>query len=441
MLKKALFGLIVVASMIPVGKGRRVTAQSPTGIPAVDSAAVARSAWSKAMRAFRANDLPSARQEVEHAAAAWPSQPTYLWARAILAARGRDTAALMSALGDYAQLGLGRDLRADTTFAVYADRPWFARLASAHDANRAVIARSTVRMNLTDSTLYPEGVDFDPRSGRYYIGSIRHRTVVEASPDGKQRELLTRDARGNGAVLGVRVDAKHGVVWATMTGIPQMEGYTPQDSTIAALVRIRISDGAIEKRYDFSASVPHVLGDLAIGPNGDVFVSDSRDPAVYRLRPGNDSLEIVRNPLFRSLQGLAPTPDGRFVYLADYSHGMLRLDLADNSVVRLEDPPHATTLGNDGIAFFNGAIIAVQNGVAPSRIMRFELDREGKRIIAASVLDRNWKIADEPTIGTVVGDEFVYVANSQSEKYNDDGSRKTNIPLTAPVLLAVPLNH
>jgi len=383
----------------------------------------------------------NARLEIDHAAAAWPSQQVYLWGRAVLAARARDTAELISALSDYAAIGLGRDLRGDTTFADFADRSWFAPLASAHDANRSVLAHSTVRAHLSDSTTYPEGVDFDSRTGRFYIGSIRHRTVVEVTPDGKERELLKRNGPGNGAVLGVRVDSKNGIVWATMAGIPQMENYAGKDSTIAALVRIRISDGAIEKRYDLPTSAQHVLGDLAIGPGGDVFISDSRDPALYRLRPGADSLEAIRNPWFRSLQGLAPTRDGRILYLADYSHGMLRVDLHDNSVSRIEDAPRSTTLGCDGIAFYRNSIIAVQNGVAPARIMRFELDREGKRITKAEVLDRNWKIADEPTIGTIVGDDFVYVANSQSENYNDDGSRKANIPLTAPVLLSVPLGR
>ena len=57
----------------------------------------------------------------------------------------------------------------------------------------------------------------------------------------------------------------------------------------------------------------------------------------------------------------------------------------------------------------------------------------------AALLDRNLPLADEPTIGAVVGGEFVYVANSQWEKYTDRGARKPERPLAAPVLLAVPL--
>src|SRR5678816_4300365 len=107
MLRLRVLSLIVIASMVPIGKGVRIKAQTVTGIAAVDSAAVARSAWSAAMRAFRANDLAAAHLAAEHAAAAWPSQPTYLWGRAVLAARMRDTAEVIAALKDYADLGLG----------------------------------------------------------------------------------------------------------------------------------------------------------------------------------------------------------------------------------------------------------------------------------------------------------------------------------------------
>jgi len=206
------------------------------------------------------------------------------------------------------------------------------------------------------------------------------------------------------------------------------------------LLRIRITNGAIERRWRLApATLGHTLGDLAVGENGDVFVTDSNEPVLYRLRAGGDSLESIRNPLFRSLQGIAPVPGGKVAYVADYSHGLLRVDLETNRVTRLDDAPHSTSLGCDGIAWDRGAIVAVQNGVTPARITRFVLDASGMRIVRADVLDRNSTVADEPTIGTIAGGEFVYVANSQWEKHDDVGRRVLARALTRPVLLAVPL--
>jgi hypothetical protein len=127
------------------------------------------------------------------------------------------------------------------------------------------------------------------------------------------------------------------------------------------------------------------------------------------------------------------------VYVADYSHGLLRVDLQTRAVSRLDDAPSSTSLGCDGIVWDRGAIVAVQNGVSPARVMRFVLDQTGTRITRADLVDRNFAVADEPTIGAVIGREFVYVANSQWEKHDAAGRRVGPKPLARPVLLAVPL--
>lgn len=413
--------------------------QDHTAAPA-ESAAVARAAWARAVEASRARDFQTALKEVERAAAAWPTQPAYQWGRARLAAQTGDTAAMMAALRHYAKLGLGRDLLGDSVIGRYREAAGFDAIRAAHDAHRSPLVNGSVLVTAPDSTFWPEGLDHDPRTGNFYLTSVRHRTVAELSPTGRVRELLSRHQPGMGSILGVRVDTARQALWITTSGLPQMEGYTPGDSAIAAVVLLRISDGAVERRWDLApSSRGHVLGDLAIGPAGEVYVTDSSDPVLYVLPPGVDSLRPLRHPLFRSLQGVAPAPGGEALYLADYSHGLLRVDLATGGVVRLDDAPHSTSLGCDGLAWDRGALICVQNGVAPPRIMRFVLDETGGRIVRAEVLDRNLPIADEPTIGTMVGSSFVYVANSQWEKYSNDGQRIGSAPLVPPVLVRVPV--
>jgi sugar lactone lactonase YvrE len=409
--------------------------QQLTGIPAVDSASVARAAWATAVRASRSRDTAGARAAVERAASAWPTQPTYVWSRAVLAAAARDTAAVERALREYAELGLGRSL-VDTVFDPFRALPWFDKVAGAHGRNRAPLTRGRVARTASDSTLWPEGVDVDPRTGNLYVTSVRHGAVIELLPNGRERQVWpARGARAIAAALAVRVDPRGDRLWTTITALPQWRGFTAGDST-AALLEIRISDGFVLRRWNLAPG-SHVLGDVAIGPAGDVFISDSGDPVLYRLAPGADSLEALRFPLFRSLQGIAPTRDATIVYVADYSHGILRLDLAKRAAMRVADATATTTLGVDGLSWTDGALIAIQNGVAPARVMRFELDATGERIVGAYVLDRRAD-ADEPTIGALLGGEFYYVANSQWEKHTPDGTLRSGARLARPMIVAVP---
>ena len=429
-----------VAFLLFIAWTARAAAQVPTNLSAADSSNAAQAAWLRGVAASKAGDTSRARREVQHAAAAWPVQAGYLFAPAAMSAEAGDTAAMLAELAAYATLGVGRDLHDDAHFARYSALPAFKALVARLDSNRAPLVRSRMRATIADTSFWPEGMDFDPHTGRYYVASVRHGTIAEVVPGKPARELWPRDQPGIGAVLGVRVDTARHVLWATLAGIPQHAGFTPPDTAIAALVRVRIADGTIERRWDLPLIAGgHVLGDLVIGPHGDVFTTDSKEPVLYRLRPGRDSLERTTSPLFRNLQGMAPTADGRTLYVADYLIGLLRVDLQTGEVTRLADPPRFTTLGCDGIVLHHGAIIAVQNGLTPPRVMRYVLDATGRRIVRAEVLDRNLAVADEPTIGAIAGQDFVYVADGQWDKHDDDGVRKPQIPLTPAVLLAVPV--
>ncbi len=402
---------------------------------------VAEAAFLRAVAAVQRADTPTARREVDRAVKAWPTQPNYIWGRAILALRSGDTAATREALTRYADLGLGRDLDRDTALVRLGRIPSFHDLVSRLGEQAKPVARSRPRLILPDSTFYPEGVDIDTRTGLTYVSSIRHRTIAVLTPRGDYvREIFPRQGAGIGAIFGVRVDPKRGVLWATMAGLPRMAGWTPADSDRNALLEINLSSGEILRRWFLPPSpAGHLLGDVAIGPLGDVFATDSRDPVLYRLEDGTDSLQAFRHPLFKSLQGIAPAPDGRTVFVADHDIGLLRVDVLSGEVLRIADPVAVTSLGCDGIAWHDGSIIAVQNGVTPARIMRFQLDSAWTSIRRADILDRNSAIADEPTLGVVLGDEFYYVANSQWGKYDDEGHRIPGSRLQKPVILSLPL--
>ena len=81
----------------------------------------------------------------------------------------------------------------------------------------------------------------------------------------------------------------------------------------------------------------------------------------------------------------------------------------------------------------------MQNGVTPARVVRLQLDPPGQRITAVTILDRNLPQAPEPTIGTVWGNRYFYVANSQWEAYDDAGRLRTGVRLEPPRILEIKL--
>ena len=158
------------------------------------------------------------------------------------------------------------------------------------------------------------------------------------------------------------------------------------------------------------------------------------------MPPAGDTLErFMTHPLFRSLQGMAIVPDGRTMYVADYSHGILRVDLVTRTATALRPAPGVTLLGIDGLYLRDGTLIGVQNGVVPARVVRLCLDDAHALVQHIQVLDRNPDLADEPTLAAIVGDSLYYVATSQWEKFDDAGRRVPATVLKPATVIGVPI--
>jgi hypothetical protein len=398
----------------------------PSSRQASDSARVAREAYRAAIPLYRRGEYAAARDQLRRAFSAWPVQQVYVRSYAALAARVQDTAEVVRALTLLADMGLTTDLAADSDFAALRAAPALQAVAGRLAANAEPLVRSTVAATLPETDFFAEGISHDPGRGVWYVASIRHRKVARIDRAGRAVEFLKEAQDSLWAVLGVRADPERSTLWVTTAALPQMAGYVAADSGRSAVAAFDLESGRLKARYLLPASAAgHLLGDLVVAPNGDVYATDSQDPAIWRIPAGGSQAEeFLRHPLFRSLQGPALDSSGKTLYVADYSHGVLAIDLTTRKPRLLPAPPGTTTLGIDGLAWHAGTLIGVQNGVTPPRVVRLRLDPAGERILAVEVLDRHLPLALEATIGTVWGDRYFYVANSQWEQYDDAGRLK-----------------
>jgi len=411
--------------------------------PRADSAQRARAAYRLAMAAYQQHDLVAARREMLRAADVWPTQQVYLDAAAKLAAMMGDTADAARWLDRLAALGIGSAVRTDTVFRALGAAPAFVAAAARLDTAIAPAVRSRVRLTVADTMLHPEGIAFDARHGRWFVGSVRQRRVVAVERDGRTHDFVPPHSDGLAGVFGMAVDSVRRVLWVATTALPRMEGFKAADSGRVGVYGYDLETGRPLRSawMPRDSSTAHTFGDVAIAPNGDVYVSDSEAPWIFRLAIGSDSLErFVTHPLFRSLQGMAITPDGATMYVADYSHGLLSISLVTRTVTPLAAPRTMTLLGVDGLYWHRGSLVGVQNGVIPARVVRFCLDSSGRSVQRLEMLDRNPAVADEPTLGAVVGDSLFYVATSEWEKYDENGKRIANTRLSPVTVLGMSLD-
>jgi sugar lactone lactonase YvrE len=237
------------------------------------------------------------------------------------------------------------------------------------------------------------------------------------------------------------VDSKRRALWVASSALPQTTGFDTSDAGRSGIFRFDLTTGALTGRYAIPQDgEPHALGDVLVARNGDVYATDSRAPAVYRVRAGVDTIErFVTSPLLLSAQGLALDSAQRTLFVADYSRGLLRIDLASHEVHLLAAPDDVMVLGIDGLYADGHDLIGIQNGTSPHRVVRLRLDAAGQRIRGLEVLERAHPDYAEPTLGVVVGRELYYVAASQWERFRDDGTVDAPETLRQPVILRLKL--
>jgi hypothetical protein len=287
-----------------------------------------------------------------------------------------------------------------------------------------VLERSVAQVLSTDSTFFAEGLGADPRDGTLYVTSIRHRNVYRVSRDGTLTPVLPPTVTDVGAVMGVRVDAARGLLWLTTAGLVHMRGHQPADSAMGELLAVRLADGTIVRRWRLGDGTG-IPGELALSSRGEVLVSDGSRAVFYRLRSPAGELETIRPTGLRSPQGIAVNAAGTVAWVADYSRGIFRWDLATDSVVRVTNADGRSIPGVDGLSVLpDGRLIGVHNGAARARVLAVTLDAAGTGLVGFETLDHPMRYEGEPTVGAVVGDRFVFVSSSAWRVWTDAGSRR-----------------
>jgi len=404
--------------------------------PVVES----RAQYREAVQAYEAGDYPAF---LEHARAAQQLRPAHGgvgYALASAYALNGDTANALASLRHFAALGYSAEPAIDSAFASLRGSAGLAQVERQLARNREPIVRSTVAFELPERDLLTEGVAYDPRDAVFYIGSVHRRKIVRMTADGRFSNLVTFGPKP-WAPLGMKVDAVRRLLWVAVAALPQSEGFAPADSNRSGLVRIDLETGKITGEYEIPRDGrPHTLGDVLLTSKGDVYSSDSRAPTIYRVTAGSDSLEnFLDSPLLLSAQGLAFTPDERRMYVADYSRGIVAIEMATRTATLLPAADTVLALGIDGLYYHKGALIGIQNGVEPHRVVRLELSGDGSRIRRSVALERAHPKYLEPTLGVLVDRDLYYVANSQWEQFGENGRVATPDSLRAPVVLRLRL--
>jgi sugar lactone lactonase YvrE len=307
-------------------------------------------------------------------------------------------------------------------------------------ALRTPVGQSTVAFTLSEKDLITEGVAHDPKTGAFFVSSVHRRKIVRVAKDGTVSDFVAEGRDGLFAAVALAVDPARNVLWVSTAAEPAMAGYRTEDAERSFVFEYDLASGKLLRKIGLPpAARDGLLSDLAVSPSGALYVSDPKTGRLYVLDPGQSDLRVLVEPgPLASPQGLAFGAGERWLFVADYVLGLVRVDPGDGSVALLDAPADSFLTGIDGLVWSEGALVGIQNGVEPHRVLRARLSEDASRITEVTTLERANPHFDEPTLGVVVDGGFYYVANSQYGAVKPDGTLD-GAKLKEPVVLRLSL--
>lgn len=294
-------------------------------------------------------------------------------------------------------LKAGVDPSRDAVFAALRGTREFGDVMVAVREATPAVSHSAVAFRMGEGDLVPESMAYDPRGKRFYFGSMKKGKVVRCSGAGECSDFAT----GLGVVLGLKV---HGDgLWLVNNSAAE-----------SALMHYELASGRMVRAYRV-AGAGHNFNDLTFSDRGDVYLTDTQAGAVWHLAAGAEQLEKLPGR-FPFANGIALSADAALLYVSVYPDGLLVADLKSGDVRAMARPSELYLANIDGLYFYRGGLIAIQNGFISPRVVRLRLTPDRRGISGLEVRERRNPLFDGVTTGVIAGNAFFYMANIQDEK-------------------------
>ncbi|HLK06219.1 MAG TPA: SMP-30/gluconolactonase/LRE family protein [Candidatus Acidoferrum sp.] len=330
----------------------------------------------------------------------------------------------MKLLGECLALSEGFDPSGGPEFAALHSDKEFSKLIEKVHRDFPVVAQARLALVTEEKNLIPEGLAWDSNRKIFYLSSLAQKKIVQITPDSHASDFVPANRDRLLPVLGIRLDPTDSSIWAN----------TEDDRGNAELLHYS-PDAKLLGRFSLDDRAKHGFNDLVVRSSGEVVLTDSLNNCAYRFDPAKKTFALL--PVHRELiypNGIALASDDKTLFVAD-ALGVLSIDLQTLSSHDINPGPHSTLAGADGLYWYNGSLIAVQNGIGSSRIAAFKLSAGNTRVAKTTVLENRSAFTSLPTTGAIRGSDFYFISNSHLDNLND--GKILDVTQLEPVRIAV----
>lgn len=260
----------------------------------------------------------------------------------------------------------------------------------------------------TEKDLIAEGIAYDTKRDSFYLSSLNRRKIVTAGHNGDFSDFVPADRYGLLPVFGIKVDASDDTVWAASFADSGQSELLHFDGTGKLLGRFKPTD-----------SSKHGFNDLVVRGTIEILTTDSVAGQVLRFDRSTHAFKAL--PVDRALfypNGIALADDGHSLYVSD-TLGVVKIDLSTGRSSDVNPGQRNTLAGIDGLYWYKGSLVGIQNAIGSPRVAEFRLSKDGLRVTRSTVLENHSRFCAFPTTGAIRGSDFFFIANSGIDNLND----------------------
>jgi sugar lactone lactonase YvrE len=254
------------------------------------------------------------------------------------------------------------------------------------------LAAGPTEITIPGDRTYPESIT-GAADGTLIIGSLGEGGVWRVPPGASEAELWIKPgANDSMSTLGVLADDKTNTLYVCSSDLSAMGAGTPGGKPVA-LKMFDLKTGEAKGSVDLPDK--HSLcNDIAIGPHGSAYVTDSFNPHVLRLKPGAKEFEVwATDPRFSvkdgaGLDGIAFGADGNLYVNLYNGNKLFRIDVnSDRSAGKITElQPSQPIALCDGMRKFGNDLLMIEG---TGKLDQISVDGDRAEV---KVLKSGWKV-------------------------------------------------
>ncbi len=208
----------------------------------------------------------------------------------------------------------------------------------------------TIPLNF-QKDLIPEGITINPKTQTIFLNSLRHSKIVSCYIDGSNPKDFITDNQYS-YLPGFGMFVKGDTLYALGNSLSKKNNKS-------ILLLLNVKTGAFINSFSPKDTSFKYLNDLAVTPNGDVFITESNSNKIYTLQSKKAVLEVfLETDEVKNANGITISDDGKYLYIASNEKG---IRIVDRQTKRIINQPNQDYTGIDGLKFYKNTLIGIVN--------------------------------------------------------------------------------